>query len=445
MDRVIVYQGAVPLEMDLLNTNRNILIALGLLAQDILGTSTVVGGLPCTPTAPASLNVLVGAGRIYSQEPVDSTAYSSLPVDTTDTIVKQGINLNTTPLSCPAPVSAGYSINYLIEGTYQDQDADLVTLPYYNSTNPASPFSGPNNQGTQQATVRAGVVQLRAKAGIPAPSGTQSTPSADPGYVGLYVVTVAFGQTAITSSNITVAPNAPFIASLLLTEAFADTRYLQKTGGTMTGALVGTTAAFASITVNGISVQSASLLNSGSVSPSLIPLAAVIQYENSLQIAFTQVTGQIAAPQVPFGAVSQYQASFSIGWGQLTGIKNADYVGGYAPSTAAGANTVGVRDGSGYFWAAYFNQSSGNNENPSISQVMVTNGADNFLRKANLLSLQAQMSLSSIGGFVNCVSQLSGTVPNSHLPNVGLMPGVVIQADPGGTPSGAPGTMYLYY
>ncbi len=445
MDRVINYAGAVPLITDLLSTNRNMLVGLGLLAQDIFGTNTVVGGLPCTPTAPASLNVLVGPGRIYSQEVVDATAYSALAADTTDEIVKQGINLGTTELACAAPTTAGYSINYLIEATYLDQDGNNTVLPYYNSSNPASPYSGPGGTNVAQPTTRQGVVQLAAKPGIPAPTGSQATPSADAGYVGLYVVTVAFGQTTITGSNIQLAAGAPFISSLLLTEAIADSRYLQKTGGTLTGALVGTNASFSNITVNGVSVQSANSLTSGTVSPSLIPLAAVTQYESSLVLGFTQLTGQIASSQVQVGAVTQFQASLSIAWGQLTGTKNADQLQGLTESAAATPSTIAARDGSGYLWGAYFNQASANNENPGVSQVMVTNGTDNFFRKSGLGSLESQMTLSSIGGFVNCNSQLSGTVPNAHLPNIGSMPGVTITADPGTTPSGSPGQIFLYY
>lgn len=39
----------------------------------------------------------------------------------------------------------------------------------------------------------------------------------------------------------------------------------------------------------------------------------------------------------------------------------------------------------------------------------------------------------------------NGTVPNAQLPNIGNMPAVVIQADPGGTPTGPAGTMWFYY
>ena len=64
MDRNIVYPGSIPLDTDLLNINRNNMVALGYLAQAVLGTSIVVDGLACAPTTPASLTVVVGPGSI---------------------------------------------------------------------------------------------------------------------------------------------------------------------------------------------------------------------------------------------------------------------------------------------------------------------------------------------------------------------------------------------
>jgi hypothetical protein len=46
---------------------------------------------------------------------------------------------------------------------------------------------------------------------------------------------------------------------------------------------------------------------------------------------------------------------------------------------------------------------------------------------------------------LNASALAIGTVANARLPNVGLMPGVTISADPGGTPSGAPGAVFCYY
>jgi hypothetical protein len=186
------------------------MIGLGLALLDIIGSTTVVGGAACVPTSPASLAVSVGPGRIYSLENVDNTAYGSLAADTTDQIVKQGIQFGSVTLSTPAPTTTGQSINYLIEAAYQDVDTDDVVLNFFNAANPAVPFNGQNNSGAPLPTVRSGQLVLQAKAGIPATTGSQTTPSPDSGFVALYVVTVANGQTTVTSSNISLAAGAPF-------------------------------------------------------------------------------------------------------------------------------------------------------------------------------------------------------------------------------------------
>lgn len=211
MDRPIIYPGQVPLETDLLRTNRFAMTALAMLTQDVFGTTTQAAGFTCIPTGPASMAVQVTPGRLYSLQNLDGTAYSSLAADTTHQIVKQGILLDAVTLACAAPTTAGNSINYLIEATYQDTDSTLVTLPYYNSSNPTQAFSGPNNSGTPQATLRAGSVTVQAKAGISATTGSQTTPGPDAGFVGLFVVTVAFGATTVVAGNIAQASAAPFL------------------------------------------------------------------------------------------------------------------------------------------------------------------------------------------------------------------------------------------
>lgn len=216
MDRVTVYAGQIPLETDLLRTNKFAMMGLAKLAAAMFGTTTVVNGLVCVPTSPAGLTVNINPGEIYSLANVDSTAYSSVAADTTHQILKQGVLLDAVNLSCTAPGTAGQSINYLIQATYQDSDSDLTALPYYNASNPTQAWSGPNNSGTAQATTRKGAIVLSAKAGTAATTGSQVTPAADSGYVGLWVVAVANGQTAITAGNITQATNAPILPADLL-------------------------------------------------------------------------------------------------------------------------------------------------------------------------------------------------------------------------------------
>ena len=199
------------LETDSLNFQRDVLLGLGYLAQDLLGVTTIANGLLCTPTSPASLNVQIGAGRIYSLQNVDNTDFSTVPMDTAHQVVKQGILMDAVTLACPAPGTAGQSINYLIEAAYQDVDTTLIALPYYNSANPAQTFSGPNNNATPQATQRQGQVALQIKAGTAATTGTQTTPAPDSGAIGLWVVTVANGATTVTSGNISVYDPASFL------------------------------------------------------------------------------------------------------------------------------------------------------------------------------------------------------------------------------------------
>jgi hypothetical protein len=186
MDRNIVYPGSIPLDTDLLSLNRNTMIGLGFLAQAILGTNSVADGLQCQPTSPASLNVVVGPGSITQFGPVDLLAYGSLPADSTGQVVKMGVNRAPTTFSVTAPSSVGQSISYLIEATFQEADGGAVVLPYYNAGNPAQSFSGPENTGTAQNTVRTQSVQLRLKPGTPANTGSQTTPIADGGWIGLY-------------------------------------------------------------------------------------------------------------------------------------------------------------------------------------------------------------------------------------------------------------------
>jgi hypothetical protein len=211
MDRNIVYPGSIPLDTDILGLNRNAMVGIAALTAAALGNNAVVDGLACTPTAPASLTVNIGAGSITQLSPLDPNGYGSLAADLTDQIVKTGINLQSTSFTLTAPATSGQSINYLIEAAFSEADASAVVLPYVNAANPSQPYSGPSNSGTAQNTQRTQRVQLQLKPGAAAAAGSQSTPAVDSGWVGLYVITVNYGQSAITAANITVAVGAPFL------------------------------------------------------------------------------------------------------------------------------------------------------------------------------------------------------------------------------------------
>jgi hypothetical protein len=211
MDRNIVYPGSIPLDTDILGLNRNAMVGIGALTAAVLGSGVITDGLACSPTSPASLTVTVAPGSITQLVPLDASAYGSLAADTLDQIVKTGITLQATSFTLAVPGTSGQSINYLIEATFSESDSSPVVLPYVNAANPTQPYSGPSNSGTAQNTQRIARVQLQLKPGAAAISGTQMTPAVDSGWVGLYVITVNYGQTAITASSIAVAPGAPFL------------------------------------------------------------------------------------------------------------------------------------------------------------------------------------------------------------------------------------------
>lgn len=227
MYRPIIYTAEQVRSTDILFGFRHAMIAFSKLAAALLGTTTCVNGFACTPTSPNTLTVNLGPGEIYGMAPVDAMAYGVLPADTTDQILKQGTILGTTNLSCPAPNTVGFSINYLIEAQFQEIDAVDVVLAFWNSQNPSQPFNGQNNSGAPLPTQRQGTCAIQVKAGAAAATGSQVTPAPDAGFVGLWVVTVAYGQTGIAAGNISQAAGAPFLTQNLQTILSALAGYAQ--------------------------------------------------------------------------------------------------------------------------------------------------------------------------------------------------------------------------
>lgn len=232
MKRQFVYPGQIPQDTDLLLSNKNPYIGLAKLAALMIGTNNLYHGLVVGPVSPAALQVQVAPGEIYSLQNVDNTAYGSVAADTTHQIVKQGVLLDAATLNCAAPTTNGYSINYLIEATFLEVDTNLTVLPYYNASNPSQAWNGPNNSGTQQATVRDNQVSVQAKAGVAAPTGSQTTPALDAGYVALAVVTVAYGQSTITSSSITAQTTAQIPTDIMHLLQQDGANYAVDTGAT---------------------------------------------------------------------------------------------------------------------------------------------------------------------------------------------------------------------
>lgn len=211
MDRTIVYPGSIPLDTDLLNTNRDTMVALGALLSAVLGTSPVIDGLAVRPTVPSSMAVSVAPGSIIQLGTVDPTGYGSLVADTASPLVKMGVNLAATNFILTAPANSGDAISWLLMANFQEADTDAATLPYYNAANPAQPYLGPNNSGTAQARRRAQRVQLQCRPGAAATLGSQIPPALDAGWVGVAVITTTYAMTQVTAANITTYASSPII------------------------------------------------------------------------------------------------------------------------------------------------------------------------------------------------------------------------------------------
>lgn len=216
MDRVQVYRGQIPYESDVLGMQQDAYMGLSWLAMDVLGSATVVGGLACNPTTPASLSVTVGPGRIYTKAVLDQNPIGQiggtggLPADTNSDhqILKQGALTDTQTFAITAPGVSGQSQVYLIQAQLQEIDDPSTTLQFYNTTNPSAPIS----QSLSPARRDKCVLQL--KAGTAATTGTQVAPTSDAGWTPLWAITVANGQTTITLTSISAATGAPFITAL---------------------------------------------------------------------------------------------------------------------------------------------------------------------------------------------------------------------------------------
>jgi hypothetical protein len=228
MNRTIVKTGQIPMDTDLTGAQRQTYVAMGKLFEAVFGQGPIVRGLPCVPTSPASMAVLVNPGEIYSLAQVDATAIGSLPADTTHSIVKQGLNLDPVTLSCPAPLTLGHSINYLVQVKFESADTTNVVRGYFNSAAPSIPWTGPGGGNAADATVREDKCTLAVKAGVSAATNTQTTPAPDAGYIGLYVVTVATGQTSILQGNIARLNGAPFVDNSLAVNNFASASAIQR-------------------------------------------------------------------------------------------------------------------------------------------------------------------------------------------------------------------------
>ena len=217
MDRQFVYYNQIPLATDVLNAEKFAYVGLAKLAAAVLGAGPAAHGFAVTPGTGLSVNV--AAGEFYALAATDGSAYGALPADA-NVILKQGI-LPTPPSPLgvvPSPaLSAGQRVVFLVQVALLESDINPVVLAYFNPTAPYTPpLNGPSGSGASQPTLRNDAAVVSVLQGA-ASSGTPVAPSPSAGAMGLYTVTVSFGQASISSGDI-----APYAGATLLTETLAE-------------------------------------------------------------------------------------------------------------------------------------------------------------------------------------------------------------------------------
>ena len=214
---------------DLNNMSKDAQKGIGWAIQSLLGsTLSLINGFTASQTSSPSLSINLTHGWIYQLANIDSSPIGSLPADTNQ-IIQQGFALAQSVALNTSSMSAGQQQYWLIQANFSQVDQVRTgdptngLRPFYNSANPPQPLQGPDGLGGTIATVRLGQAVITAQPGTPAAAGTNVPPSASAGCVGLYLINLSYGQTAITNGQISVAgpgvysgyPQAPFLAGLL--------------------------------------------------------------------------------------------------------------------------------------------------------------------------------------------------------------------------------------
>lgn len=195
MDRQFVYLGAVPLDQDILSSQRNAHIAIQRVMEQCFGASvTSAGGFVCNPGT--GLQVIVQPGQVTTPGTVDDSSYGSLPA-ISSLLPRSHIMRDQMSLIIPA-AGATYSVYAAISQI----DGGSVVVPYYNPANPSQTLGGANNSGTAQATVRQDLAAVAIGTSVPT------------GGVPLWTITVPSGATAITAAMIVQATTAPVFPTI---------------------------------------------------------------------------------------------------------------------------------------------------------------------------------------------------------------------------------------
>ena len=209
--RILTYPNIVPYDTDFLRQELYRVVDIANLAQAVIGLPVEFGGTLngyasgiCTQDSPNDMTVMIGVCNLWFQSQLESLAFGNVEPLTTPLIYKQYTNMepiNSSTLgTITAPSTSGQSQYYLIQGTPQTTQINMVSRPYYNASNPDAPsFVSANDTEVDQ-------IEFALVAGTA--SATPTIPAPSSGAVGMFVILVTHGQTTITNANISGYPGS---------------------------------------------------------------------------------------------------------------------------------------------------------------------------------------------------------------------------------------------
>lgn len=110
----------------------------------------------------------------------------------------------------------------------------------------------------------------------------------------------------------------------------------------------------------------------------------LINDTNTQFLGQVTVNSTLTTPAQIVSTLATGTAPFAISSSTIVANLNAQYLNGRTWSDSIGANTLVTRDASNYSFMYYINSSTSNDENPTLSQFITTNGSDNYYRKSSL-------------------------------------------------------------
>ena len=325
LNRIDDYYGMNPSSEWVIQSQRDVRLGFGQLLYDMFGsTSGAFAHIAVTPSTglfvqvgPSATNTL---GSVYQFRPDDTTVYGSgatqLSADPTQ-VFTQGL-LSTPPIALgpfTAPASSGQSILDLVECQVQTVDATPQTEIFE---------TAPNTSVSQTANRdRNDIVACQIKTGT-ATNAAPTAPTADASWVAIATVFVAYGQTTLAPSNVTLSvatqfynfvpfgPNSSINVNAIngtsvntsgnVNAASATIRDSVSAGTGNFGSLA-TTALTSSGVVTGTSANIQNLLTAGSLNVGPISTTSLTD-SGSLTSATLNVGGQSSLGLVTAGATS---------------------------------------------------------------------------------------------------------------------------------------------